>query len=267
MTNKVRGFEVAKGFEDKEINLPIRATEGSAGYDFEAAEDITIPSIWDVYKKALSIVNKVMGKEMLGKDNLVTDYALGHGFQALQDNPEDLSPTELIQMMTISLKIVEKLGKVLDVDFDDLESLQNFDLDSLSEISGEEAEEFFVDIFSDEGVQTLADIKTTFKPVLVPTGIKAYMQNGEYLQIVNRSSNPLKKGLILTNGVGVIDKDYYNNPDNDGHIMGQFLNFGWNPVTIKKGERIFQGIFQIFLTADDDNATGERVGGHGSTSN
>ena len=40
---KIRGFEIAKGFEDKGINLPIRKTKGSAGYDFEVAEDVVVP--------------------------------------------------------------------------------------------------------------------------------------------------------------------------------------------------------------------------------
>ena len=40
---KLRGFEIAKGYENKGINLPIRKTKNSAGYDVEAAEDITIP--------------------------------------------------------------------------------------------------------------------------------------------------------------------------------------------------------------------------------
>jgi dUTP pyrophosphatase len=43
---KNRGFEICKGFEDKEIHLPVRKTKNSAGYDFESAEDITIPSVW-----------------------------------------------------------------------------------------------------------------------------------------------------------------------------------------------------------------------------
>ena len=38
-----RGFEVCKGFEDKEINMPVRKTARSAGYDMEAAEDIVVP--------------------------------------------------------------------------------------------------------------------------------------------------------------------------------------------------------------------------------
>lgn len=41
-----RGFEICKGYEDKDINMPIRKTKNSAGYDFESAEDIVIPSIW-----------------------------------------------------------------------------------------------------------------------------------------------------------------------------------------------------------------------------
>lgn len=103
------------------------------------------------------------------------------------------------------------------------------------------------------------------KPVLVPTGIKAYMGQDEYLQLANRSSNPLKRFLTLSNGVGVIDSDYYNNPDNEGHIMFQFSNFGLTDVQIKKGERIGQGIFLPFLKADNDEAAAERTGGFGSS--
>ena len=57
--------------------------------------------------------------------------------------------------------------------------------------------------------------------VLVPTGVKAYMQVGEVLYLFDRSSNPRKKGLVLINSVGVIDGDYYNNPNNEGHIFAQ----------------------------------------------
>ena len=105
-----------------------------------------------------------------------------------------------------------------------------------------------------------------FKPTLVPTGIKAYMKEDEVLLLYNRSSNPLKRFLLLGNGVGVIDGDYYGNPDNDGHIMFQFINFGINDITIKPGERIGQGVFQKFLKADNDSGVEkERVGGFGST--
>ncbi len=149
---KIRGFEVAKGYEDKEINLPIRKTKFSAGYDIEAAEDVIIPS----FKKGMA-------------------------------------------------------------------------------------------------------------PTLVKTGIKAYMQEDEVLLLYNRSSNPKKKGLVVANSVGVIDKDYYGNPDNDGHIMFAFYNIKEEDVEIKKGDAIGQAIFQKYLVVDNDDATGERTGGFGST--
>ena len=151
--SRTRGFEVAKGFEDKNINLPVRKTKYSAGYDIEAAEDTVVPS----FKKGMN-------------------------------------------------------------------------------------------------------------PTLVKTGLKAYMQDDEVLMLYNRSSNPKKKGLILANSVGVIDKDYYGNVDNDGHIMFAFYNIKDEDVVIKKGEAIGQGIFQKYLVTEDDNAQGERVGGFGSTS-
>ena len=150
---KVRGFEVAKGFEDKQINLPVRKTKYAAGYDFEAAEDTIVPS----FKKGM-------------------------------------------------------------------------------------------------------------KPTLIKTGIKAYMQDDEVLILANRSSNPGKKGLILANSIGVIDKDYYGNEDNDGHIMFAFFNIKDEDIEIKKGDCIGQGIFQKYFVTDDDEALGERTGGFGSTS-
>ena len=148
-----RGFEIAKGFENYNINLPVRKTKYSAGYDVEAAEDTVIPS----FKKGM-------------------------------------------------------------------------------------------------------------KPTLVKTGLKAYMGEDEVLILANRSSNPGKKGLILSNSIGVIDSDYYGNPDNDGHIMFAFYNIKDEDIEIKKGDAIGQAIFQKFLITDDDTATGERKGGFGSTS-
>ncbi|MDD2496284.1 MAG: dUTP diphosphatase, partial [Tissierellia bacterium] len=103
------------------------------------------------------------------------------------------------------------------------------------------------------------------KPVLVPTGIKSYMQEDEALFLYNRSSNPLKKGLVLGNSVGVCDADFYSNISDDGHIRFQFYNFFPYDVEIKKGERIGQGIFKKFLKVDNDISENERQGGFGST--
>ena len=131
---KIRGFEIAKGFEDKNINLPERKTKYSAGYDVECAEDVIIPS----FKKGM-------------------------------------------------------------------------------------------------------------KPTLVKTGVKAYMQDNEYLMLVNRSSNPGKRGLVMANSVGIIDKDYYGNPDNDGHFMFAFYNVKDEDIEIKKGDCIGQAIFMPYF--------------------
>lgn len=102
---------------------------------------------------------------------------------------------------------------------------------------------------------------------LVPTGVKAYMQPGEWLGMHIRSSMAVKKRLMLVNNVGIIDADYYNNPDNEGHIMLALLNMGENPVTLPKGERVAQGIFYNYLTADGDEKVSKAVrgGGFGST--
>lgn len=149
---RVRGFEIAKGFEDMNINLPQRKTKMAAGYDVEAAEDIIVPAF--------------------------------------------------------------KPGQ---------------------------------------------------KPTLVKTGVKAYFPEDEVLYLVNRSSNPKRNGLVLANSIGVVDADYYNNPDNDGHIMFAFYNMLDTDTVIKKGDRIGQAIFQKFLLSDNDKKEGERMGGFGST--
>ena len=104
------------------------------------------------------------------------------------------------------------------------------------------------------------------KTAIIPTGLKAYMLDDEYLGIHIRSSLAFKKHLNLINAQGIIDADYYNNPDNEGHIMIGIINFGTEDVQIKKGMRIAQAIFYKFLTVDDeilDNTI--RQGGFGST--
>ena len=103
------------------------------------------------------------------------------------------------------------------------------------------------------------------KPTLIPTGLKAYMQDDEVLLLVPRSSGPIKQGISFPHNMGVIDSDYYNNSDNEGHIFIQVINLKDQDVEIKKGEAIAQGIFQKYLVADDDKAEGVRTGGFGST--
>lgn len=148
---KVRGFEIAKGFEDKDIHLPVRKTAHSAGYDVEAAEDITIP------------------------------------------------------------KFVPGI-----------------------------------------------------KPTLIPTGLKAYCQEDECYLLLNRSSGP-KKGFLMANSVGLIDSDYYENPDNDGHFYFAYFNCSDHDIEVKKGDIIGQVVFQKYLVVDNDSAEGVRTGGFGST--
>lgn len=103
------------------------------------------------------------------------------------------------------------------------------------------------------------------KPVLVPTGVKAQLEKDQVLILANRSSNALKRNLIVPNGVGVIDADYYNNPNNEGEIMGLFINLNTEDYKIYKGDRIMQGIITSYAVTEDDEAKGKRNGGLGST--
>lgn len=103
------------------------------------------------------------------------------------------------------------------------------------------------------------------KTTLVPTGVKAYMPEGYYLQLSMRSSIPHKHWIMIANAPGIIDADYYNNPDNEGHIYFQLVNFLPFDVVLKKGDCIGQGIFLPYGVIENDAAEGEREGGFGST--
>ncbi len=109
---------------------------------------------------------------------------------------------------------------------------------------------------------------TTIKPhesKVFCTGIKAYMPSDEFLAIYIRSSIGIKKHLMLKNSVCIIDEDFYNNKDNEGHIIIALYNYGDEPVTLEPFERVAQGVFQKYGVVDNDNADQTRTGGIGST--
>lgn len=100
---------------------------------------------------------------------------------------------------------------------------------------------------------------------VIPTGIKVSMNSNEFLSIYIRSSLGFKWNIRMCNQVGIIDADYYNNSENEGHIFVFLMNEGNKVLEIKKGDRIVQGIFMPFLITDDDKTTDIRMGGIGST--
>ena len=95
--------------------------------------------------------------------------------------------------------------------------------------------------------------------------IKAYMQDNEVLKLYPRSSTGIKKSVRISNTVGIIDKDFYNNSKNNGNIGISLYNFGKTPAVWEKGEGVIQGIFEPFLESDNCNSEYERSGGIGST--
>ena len=109
--------------------------------------------------------------------------------------------------------------------------------------------------------------ETGQRPTLIPTGVKCKLEPGTYLKLVLRSSTPLKYWLIMANGEGIIDRDYYSNPDNDGAMYFQVINLGPRPIHLHKGDIIGQGLISDFGITEDDVALGNRIGGFGSTSN
>ena len=173
---------------------------------------------------------------------------------------------------TLKLGDIVKIAKALNINLNDLkgdENMRGFEL-----IEGLNGELPIKATIHSAGVDFIAsaDIRIPafrFKgeATLVPTGVKAFMQKDEYLQIFARSSIPVNLGLIMSNGVGIVDSDYYNNPTNEGHIMIEFNNLTNEHITIKKGTRIAQGIFNKILPVTHGvrikNDT--RNGGFGST--
>lgn len=93
----------------------------------------------------------------------------------------------------------------------------------------------------------------------IPTGIKALMEDDETLLIVIRSSQGFIYNVRLINQVGVIDKDYYNNPTNEGHIWIGLKNEGDRDYIVKKGDGFAQGIFMKYLLTDNDNLNDKSI--------
>lgn len=116
------------------------------------------------------------------------------------------------------------------------------------------------DFFSPIDVDILPD-----EMLLIWTDVKAKFPYDEVLKIYCRSSLAVIKKLVLANSVGIIDSDYFGNPKNDGNIGIPLLNLSRFPQSIKKGDKIAQGIFEKFLIVDNDNANEERISGFGST--
>lgn len=107
------------------------------------------------------------------------------------------------------------------------------------------------------------------KIVIVKTGVKAYFPEDVGLFLLNRSSNPKKKSLVLMNGVGLVDADYVDNEDNEGEIGFIFMNISSETISIKAGEKLGQGVFMKYLDTMDysEDEIAERQGGFGSTGN
>ena len=182
-------FEKVSKFAEVDINLPVRKTAESAGYDMEVAADVVIPS----YAKMARMMGEVISPFIATDEGITT------------------------RVLTL---------------------------------------------------EEMAAITKTFgtKPTLVSTGMKCQLDPGTYLELSVRSSCPLKHWLILANSVGIIDADYYNNPDNEGEIFFQMINLSPFDILLKKGDIVGQGIIKPYLTTEDDNASGQRTGGFGSTS-
>lgn len=99
----------------------------------------------------------------------------------------------------------------------------------------------------------------------IPTGLKVAMESDEVLLLFSRSSVASKHDVVLANSVAVIDADYYNNQNNEGHLWIALKNNSKEVFSIHNGDRICQGMFIKYGITDDDSAIHNRSGGFGST--
>ena len=96
---------------------------------------------------------------------------------------------------------------------------------------------------------------------VIPTGVKFTMNDGEMLMLVVRSSMGFKYNVRMCNQIGIFEKDYYNNENNEGHAYLSLQNHGDKDYVVKVGDRIAQGIFTNFLVVDNEEAIDKkRVG-------
>ena len=117
------------------------------------------------------------------------------------------------------------------------------------------------------------DIMSASKGVIMPhesmifkTGIKAMMNSDEVLYIYSRSGQGFKNDVSLSNSVGLIDADYYNNSSNEGHIMIKLINHSDKEYIVNIGDKIAQGVFMKYLIVDEEEEINNiRNGGFGST--
>ena len=205
----IRGFEKISKYEKEDLQMPIRKTKFSAGYDIAVSETVVIQPLSKILHELLAKVQDKISQEQIDK----------------MDSLNETDPLAAAKYYV---------------------SLVTLDLDSIKKVMKE----------------------TGFKPTLLPTGIKAYMQQDEVLKLFIRSSAPLNSFIIMANSTGIIDSDYYNNSDNEGHIFFQVINLSPVPLIINKGDIIGQGVFEKYLITDDDDKQEkqDREGGFGSTS-
>lgn len=118
------------------------------------------------------------------------------------------------------------------------------------------------------GYDFISFLDITIKPnevVKIPTGIKVCLEDDEFLGIFVRSSMGFKYNVRMCNQVGIIDADYYNNSDNEGHIWIKLQNHGDKEYVINKGDAFAQGIIMKYYITDNYDTQEVRIGGIGST--
>ena len=229
--NEVK-FEKVTKYAENDFALPTRKTKLSAGYDFTVPEDIIVPSHYAQIFKMLK--EKLSQTEFLES---IADLEIIKHLTSIGQSKKELSEDEILLETG---KITKELPELLQF----LSDSFTMDLDSIKELVK----------------------KTDTRMTLIPTGVKVKLEEDQKLELFIRSSTPLGAYLMMANSVGIIDADYYNNPDNEGHIYFQVINLSPFNIKIMKGEIIGQGRISKYDNTTLDDTSTTRGGGFGSTS-
>ena len=222
-------FEKITAYKDVEFDLPQRKTQKSAGYDFVAVEDIIVPSVF--LQDLTLMTGRLANEEFMNK---LEDSELAQFVVNLKRDPSVYDEDDIrMAADQYGPQLVTLLGEYFTINLQDMKELVS---------------------------------KNNLKLTLIPTGVKAYMNDDQFLMLSIRSSTPLNNYLMLANGPGIVDADYADNQSNEGHIYFQVINLSPFNIKINKGDIIGQGIFMNYGMVDDDISGGERIGGYGSTS-
>ena len=269
-------------------SLPKRETEFSAGYDLACVNDEVIPAHtaglvtfgYSIEIDAPGVMGVVVPRSSLAKKR---GLIMSCGpYYIYSDQPVISCRFYNFTDQDVELKSGDKIAQVLFVKspqfvigqecwsvdpLDETVNAQAFDnnLESIAMWGPSNEQPFLVDqtdLFSFMFQSPEETVLEPGKVICIMTKLRCKLDPGEVLILQNAFDNSC---VELANTLGVIDADYYDNPDNGGEIGVLLLNRGCQPIKVNVGDVLAKGSIFNYSTIDGDEYGGKRTGGFGST--